>query len=240
LTRHCAAGPIGVCEDPVSGDEGGSGRAAIPARGVSPMFTGSRPTPTDDGDMPRLTRRAVASAAAGDPEGLRFLYERYSGLVYRYVRSIVGDEHEAQDLTQLVFLKLMWTLDRYDEHRGHFSTWLLRIAHNLTIDHVRRLRPVPAGDRVTLDPRADDGNSQRRRALHDALADLSAEQREVLILRQVVGLRPGEIARRMDRSEGSVHALHHRARAAMRTSLARLDAAPATHRGSHIHTVIGA
>jgi RNA polymerase sigma-70 factor, ECF subfamily len=239
LTWHCAAGPRGVCEDPVSGAEGDSERASISARGMSPMFTGSRPTPTDDGDMPRLTRRAVTCAAAGDAEGLRFLYERYSGLVYRYVRSIVGDEHEAQDLTQLVFLKLMWTLDRYDEHRGHFSTWLLRIARNLTVDHVRRRRPVPAGDRVALDPRADDANSQRRRALRDALADLSAEQREVLILRQVVGLRPGEIARRMDRSEGSVHALHHRARAAMRTSLARLDAAPVTHRGSHVPAVMG-
>lgn len=193
---------------------------------ISPPF----PTPAlvhdADGEEAR-TRRAIARAAAGDREALCYLYERYSGNVYRYVRSLVRDEHEAQDLTQSVFLKLMRILNRYDEQQGRFLSWLLRVAHNVTIDHIRRVRPVASSAAWPAEAEVDEAGSRCRDALHEALAALSDEQRKVLVLRQIVGLRPGEIAARMDKTEGSVHALHHRARASMRTSLALAKAAPA-------------
>lgn len=181
----------------------------------------------DDG-ADRRVRRAIARAADGDRDALRELYVRYAGPVYRHVRGILRDEHEAQDVTQLVFLKLIAALPAYDENQGPFQPWLIRVAHNLTIDHIRRSRSVPAEDVEVPEVHNDEASVHRAHALHDALAGLSADQREVLVLRQVVGMRPREIAAHLDRSEGAVHALHHRARAAMRASLLRSGAGPAT------------
>ena len=124
----------------------------------------------------------------------------------------------------------MRTLDRYDERQGRFVSWLLRVAHNVTVDHIRRVRPVVSSDVWPADAESDEVANRCRYALHEALAALSEEQREVVVLRQIVGLRPGEIAQRMAKTEGSVHALHHRARASMRMSLVHANAAPAIRR----------
>jgi RNA polymerase sigma-70 factor (ECF subfamily) len=194
---------------------------------VRPLFAGATPAEGDP-DVLRGTRRAIAAARRGDREAHRLLYERYAPGVFRQVRGLLRDEYEAQDITQLVFLKLMWTIGQYDERQAPFAAWLGRIARNLAIDHLRRRRAVPAPEVRCADTAADDTGADRAAALHTALAALSDEQREVLLLRQVVGMRPCEIASRLDRTEGSVHALHHRARRAMRASLVRLDAAPST------------
>jgi RNA polymerase sigma factor (sigma-70 family) len=193
---------------------------------ISPLFCSPVLVHDADGEEAR-TRRAIARAAAGDQEALCYLYQRYSANVYRYVRSLVRDEHEAEDLTQSVFLKLMRILNHYHEDQGRFLSWLLRVAHNITVDHIRRARPVATSDVWPADAETDEAGSRCRDALHEALAALSDEQRKVLVLRQIVGLRPGEIARHMAKTEGSVHALHHRARASMRTSLVLANAGPA-------------
>src|SRR4051794_3704493 len=195
----------------------------------APLFADKR-GPVEDPAAQRRIQRAVSRAAAGDRDALQDLYLGYSGPVYRHIRAVVRDEHEAQDVTQLVFLKLIGTLDTYDARQGPFRPWLLRVARNLAIDQIRRRRAIPADCVHRPEAPADDSGRERAVALHDALASLSAEQREVLVLRQIVGLRPREIALRLDKTEGSVHALHHRARAAMRLSLVHSDAAPAIRR----------
>jgi RNA polymerase sigma-70 factor, ECF subfamily len=217
-----------------AGSEGGTmgvsqGVEAVDRVGVAPLFA-SPHGGVDDEVAQRRTRRAIARVVEdGDREALRDLYLRYSGLVYRHVRAVIRDEHEAQDITQLVFLKLIAALRGYDPGHGPFRPWLLRVARNLAIDEIRRRRAVPAGQ--LPDGPSDETSRLRATALYDALAALSADQREVLVLRQMVGLLPAEIAERMDRTEGSVHALHHRARAAMRASLVSLEAAPSTAGG---------
>ena len=86
---------------------------------------------------------AVARAKDGDADALRFLYLRYADNVYGYVCSIVRDEHEAEDVTQHIFAKLLTALARYEPRVVPFSAWILRVAHNAAIDHVRARRPVP-------------------------------------------------------------------------------------------------
>jgi RNA polymerase sigma-70 factor, ECF subfamily len=202
------------------------GVEAVAGSGVAPLFA-SRAGVVDDEVARRRTQRAISRIVEdGDREALRDLYLRYSGPVYRHVRGVIRDEHEAQDVTQLVFLKLIAALRGYDPRHGPFRPWLLRVARNLAIDEIRRRHAVPAEQMP--DAPSDETSRQRATALYDALAGLSADQREVLVLRQMVGLLPSEIAERMDRTEGSVHALHHRARAAMRASLVHLEAAPST------------
>jgi RNA polymerase sigma-70 factor, ECF subfamily len=187
----------------------------------------SRTTLDDSPEALNNTRLAVARAKEGDQEAIRFLYVSYSQNIYGYVRSIVRDDHEAEDITQHVFAKLMTRIGRYDDRGIPFFAWLLRLARNVAIDHLRANRMMPTEN--VLDP--DTGSSDdldRAETVRSALATLPDEQRQVVILRHVIGLTPGEIADRMGRSEGSIHGLHHRGRRALQRELERLDSAPQT------------
>jgi RNA polymerase sigma-70 factor, ECF subfamily len=162
----------------------------------------------------RLVLAAVARAKDGDADALRFLYLRYADNVYGYVCSIVRDEFEAEDVTQQIFAKLMTALGRYEPRVVPFSAWILRVAHNTAIDHVRARRPLPLEEVHPSDATGDDGAGSRERFadLRLALDALPAEQRDVIVLRFLVGLTPREIAERMGRSEDAVHGLQHRGR----------------------------
>jgi RNA polymerase sigma-70 factor (ECF subfamily) len=171
------------------------------------------------------TRLAVARAKEGDPEAVRFLYVSYSHNIYGYVRSIVRDDYEAEDVTQHVFAKLMTTIVKYDDRGVPFFAWLLRLAHNVAIDNLRANRLTPTD--TVLDPDTSSGSDlDRALTVRAALAGLPDDQREVVILRHVVGLTPAEIADRMGRTEGSIHGLHHRGRRALQRELARLESSP--------------
>ena len=176
----------------------------------------------------REVRRAVARCKRGDRDALRLLYVRYSGNVYGYIRSIVKDDKEAEDLTQHVFLKLITAIGKYDDRCIPFSGWLLRRARNVDLDHLRRRRPIPAEEVFGADRTADEGALHHAGSLRAALFTLPDEQRTVVVMRHLVGLTPAEIATRMGRSESSVHGLHHRGRRALQQELRRLDSAPST------------
>jgi RNA polymerase sigma-70 factor (ECF subfamily) len=181
----------------------------------------------DSPDTTRKVRLAVARAKEGDRDALRFLYVVYSHNIYGYVRSIVHDDHEAEDVTQHVFAKLMTTLVKYDDRGVPFFAWLLRLARNVAIDHLRSNRLTPT--EKVLDPDTSSGiDMDRAETVRAALATLPEQQREVVILRHVVGLTPGEIADRMGRTESSIHGLHHRGRRALQRELVRLDSTPLT------------
>jgi RNA polymerase sigma-70 factor, ECF subfamily len=183
-------------------------------------------------DESELGRRRVSSAVArakqGDREALRFLYIEYADNVYGYVASIVKDEHEAEDVTQLVFAKLMTVLPKYEERQVPFTSWLLRLAHNAALDHLRRRLPTPVDEVRSPDDHIDRGPSGDVPVVGEALAALPEDQRTVVVLRHLVGLTPGEIAERLGRSENSIHGLHHRGRRAVQQELRRLECGPVT------------
>jgi RNA polymerase sigma-70 factor, ECF subfamily len=179
------------------------------------------------------TQLAVARAKEGDQEALRYLYVSYSHNIYGYVRSIVRDDHEAEDVTQHVFAKLMTTVSKYDDRGVPFFAWLLRLARNVAIDHLRANRLTPTEQ--VFDPDVSSGTDlDHAETVRAALATLPDEQRQVVLLRHVVGLTPGEIADRMGRSEGSIHGLHHRGRRALQQELRRLESTPCTRRTSEL------
>jgi RNA polymerase sigma-70 factor (ECF subfamily) len=186
----------------------------------------ARPSVQETAQQRKLVYRAVARAKDGDRDALRFLYVRYSDNVYGYVRSIVHNDHDAEDVTQHVFARLMTVLVKYDERSVPFLGWLLRLAHNAAIDHLRARRTVPAEEVFGCDERADDATLDRSRSLMEALATLPEEQRSVVVLRHLVGLTPGEIASAMGRTESSVHGLHHRGRRALQAELSDRQSAP--------------
>src|SRR3712207_9030032 len=74
-----------------------------------------------------------------------------------YVTSIVRDEHEAEDITQHVFTKLLTVLPRYEQREVPFSAWILRVARNVAVDHLRTRRPTP-----TEEPRPTNTHTDQR------------------------------------------------------------------------------
>jgi RNA polymerase sigma-70 factor (ECF subfamily) len=176
--------------------------------------------------------RAVARAKSGDMDAIRFLYLRYRNNVYGYVLSILRDAHEAEDATQTVFIKLISVIHKYEPRQAPFTSWLFRVARNVAIDSLRQRRPVPCEEVIESSRPADDSSHDRRWGLQQALETLPEDQREVVVLRHLAGLSPGEIADRMDRTEASIHGLHHRARVALRRELIRAECAPTTRMGA--------
>jgi RNA polymerase sigma-70 factor, ECF subfamily len=188
-------------------------------------FTRASSTPSDDGGQ---LARAIARAKEGDMSALHFLYIRYADDVYGYVNSIVRDHHEAEDITQNVFAKLMTAILKYEQREVPFTAWILRVARNAALDHVRGRRQLPVEEVRTSDEGHVQTGFERSQCLREALEMLPAEQREVLILRHIAGLSPGEIADMLGKTEGSIHGLHHRGRGALRAGLRELEAAPVT------------
>jgi RNA polymerase sigma-70 factor (ECF subfamily) len=174
----------------------------------------------------------IALAQQGDRDALGFLYARFADDVYGYVRSIVHDRHEAEDITQQVFAKLIRVIGKYEEREVPFMAWLIRISRNLALDHLRRQTAIPVEEVRTTDHGSGDPAAGRPMSdLQQALSTLPADQREVLVLRHIGGLSPTEIAKRTGRSEGSIHGLHHRGRRALKSELTNLGVAPATGSG---------
>ena len=172
------------------------------------------------------TRHIVRAAKNGDREAMRELYVRHAARVHAYVARIVWDEHEAEDVTQQVFTRLMGSIAKYEQRSVPFSSWLLRITHNMAIDHIRRRRAVPCEDTFAVDEGHEEHGAALSLTLRDALAELPEEQREVVVLRHVAGWSPGEIAAHLGKSEDSIHGLHHRGRRALQQELVARDAAP--------------
>ena len=183
----------------------------------------------EDETRPGEVARAVARAKQGDRQAIRFLYLRYADNVYGYARSIVRNEHDAEDIVQQVFTRMLTAIRNYEERSVPFSAWLLRIAHNMSIDHIRRRGAVCEEPEVMAAPDTPAVESHHlREAIRDALADLPDPQREIVVLRHLAGLSPREIAERLGRSEDSVHGLHHRGRRALQAALVQAGAVPTT------------
>src|SRR5918992_3421454 len=90
-----------------------------------------------------LLGTAISRAKQGDTNALHFLYVRYADDVYGFVNSIVRDHHEAEDITQNLFAKLMRIIGKYEQREVPFSAWILRVARNAALDHMRARRQIP-------------------------------------------------------------------------------------------------
>jgi RNA polymerase sigma-70 factor (ECF subfamily) len=181
-------------------------------------------TPTVLEDTPELDALAIA-AAAGDVDAVGRLYDALVGPIYRYVAVRVRRREDAEDLTQLVFERIVASLPRY-RHRGRpFEAWAFRIARNAVIDHVRRERshePLD-GERITVQgdggPEAISLRGEQMRELRAAMRQLTADQQEAIALRFAAGLTADEAAQVMGRQPGTIRGLTFRAIANLRRRL---------------------
>jgi RNA polymerase sigma-70 factor (ECF subfamily) len=173
-----------------------------------------------------MVKRAVERAQQGDREGIHFLYTRYAPDVLRYVRSFVHDHHEAEDITQNIFIKLISVIVKYEAREVPFTAWILRVARNAALDHMRARIALPTEDIHLRDDERGQLGRERGNDLREALESLPGEQREVLVLRHIVGLSPVEIADLLGKTESSIHGLHHRGRLSLKTALQDRGAGP--------------
>ena|SRR5215212_10891288 len=102
-----------------------------------------------------LVTKAVARAKAGDVGAAHFLYVRFADDVFGYVRSIVHDTADAEDVTHNVFAKLGTAIPKYEPRQVPFSAWILRVARIAALDYLRARRQIPVED-----VRIDDGPDQ--------------------------------------------------------------------------------
>jgi RNA polymerase sigma-70 factor (ECF subfamily) len=184
-----------------------------------------------------LVRRCVAGDAAAWEEIVRTYNRRIYNICYRFAGS--GDH--AEDLTQEVFIKMYRTLSSYAPSKGAFVTWVTTITRNLLVDHFRKTKQ----DRVTdsLDGAASDhedgqplseqiqdqsappdahvSSREVGEVVHAALARLSPELREAVILRDLQDLDYREIATVLKVPEGTVKSRINRGRAELGRLLQR-------------------
>jgi RNA polymerase sigma-70 factor, ECF subfamily len=165
------------------------------------------------------TAEAIRVPSACDLDGLRCLYRCHALEVYVYVRRIVPNHHDAEDVTQQVFLKLTTQLWKHDAQHPRSSAWMLRVARNTAIDHLRRDRLVLLAEPLEPELAADSADPDRGTSLREAFDRLPKAQREVLLLRAVAGLTPSEAAELLGKTQGAVNISYHRARLAARRTL---------------------
>lgn len=187
-----------------------------------------RPRRHSDPKDEALVAVAVTQAKEGDRSAVQFLYISYAKEVHRYVNSIVRDYHEAEDITQGLFLRLTPALKSYTASEVPFRAWLRRVARNAALEHLRSTRITPVQEVPTVNENTEALRSERVQDLREALERLPYEQREVLVLRHLAGLSPGDIARMLNKTEAAIHGLHHRARVTLKTALQELEATPVT------------
>ena len=167
----------------------------------------------------------VRRAQNRDQEAFAQLYEEHFDRIYRYLALRIGNEMEAEDLTQQVFLNALQSINSFRWKGAPFSAWLYRIAHNQAVDHMRKKKKrtdLPLDESLA----SSDSNPQSAielkmdsEQLLRATGRLTEAQRQVIALRFTSELSIAEVAGVMGKSQGAVKALQHSAIVALRRTM---------------------
>ncbi len=163
----------------------------------------------------------IARAQNGDPQAFGELYQRYLDPIYRYIRARVPVEGDAEDLTEMVFMRSFEALPRYQDRGLPYSSFLYRVARSVIADHFRRQPKEFLGVIAPADYPASDLEeyliqNDRVNELHDAILSLPPDYQEVIRLRLLLDMPVPAVAQWMERSEGAVRVLLYRALKALR------------------------
>ena len=167
----------------------------------------------------------VERAQQHDQEAFARLYEEYFSKIYRYVALRIGNQAEAEDMTQQVFLSAIKSISSFKWRNIPFSAWLFRIAHNQAVDYLRKRSRRPTTSLVESLISGDGDPQQTAERKLDieqlilATRQLTPAQQEVISLRFASELPTAQVARIMGKSEGAVKALQHSAIVALRRAL---------------------
>lgn len=169
----------------------------------------------------------VSQVKHGNEEAMATLYQRHRPAVFRYVRSLVYDQQLAQDLTGEIFIRVVKHLPDYQITGAPFTAWLYSIARNYTISYRRkesRKQLVPIAEANGISRTEDNPAVLVERQLElegilEGLDQIDQHQREVVVLRFLVGLSLKDVAHILDKTVGAVKTLQHRGIVALRLAL---------------------
>jgi RNA polymerase sigma-70 factor (ECF subfamily) len=188
----------------------------------------ARPQTRGGGDSTTAVRRLVERAQAGDRAALEELYLLHFDRVYSYLHMSVGNRHDAEDLTNQTFVKMLESIGRFEWRKVPISAWLFRIAHNLAMDHFRASRRWQPEEEVpepedSAEHSAEDEAMQAigRRSMLEMIEDLSPDQQQVLTLKFVFNFGNAEVATILGKSEGAIKSLQHRALATLQRRMTK-------------------
>ncbi|MGH3104701.1 MAG: sigma-70 family RNA polymerase sigma factor [Gaiellaceae bacterium] len=178
----------------------------------------------------RAVRHLVEQAQRGNRAALEELYLIHFDRIYSYLHLSVGHRHDAEDLTTQTFLRMLEAIGRFRWREVPFSAWLFRIAHNLAMDHFRAHRRWQPEEEVpepldSAEPSAETVamRSIGRQSMMELIEGLSGEQQQVLTLKFVFNFSNGEVATILDKSEGAIKSLQHRALVSLQKQIVAPD-----------------
>ena len=170
-------------------------------------------------------KEIVERAKGGEAEAFGALYDHYQPKIYRFVLLKTSHKETAEDLTHQAFLAAWQNIHKFS-HRGFpFGSWLYQIAKNSVIDHYRAAKPTTPlenvaeliSSSVNHEERAD--SRLKIQSVYEALKQLSGDHQDVIIMRFIEELSPGEIAKALGKTEGAVRVMQHRALSALKNTL---------------------
>ncbi len=173
----------------------------------------------------------VLRAIQKDQDAFGELYDRHVVRVYRHIYYMVGNAAEAEDLTAQTFLRAWEAIERYQVRGAPFVSWLLRIAHNLGVSHLRSKRESSqlhdgiVDDKMRRDPESAYQQTAEEELVRAAILKLREEQRQVIILRFIEDLDYREVAEIIGKSVAAIRVIQHRALNALRKQMKLMDPA---------------
>ncbi|HEU5477747.1 MAG TPA: sigma-70 family RNA polymerase sigma factor [Gaiellaceae bacterium] len=178
-------------------------------------------------------RELVARGQQGDRDALEELYLIHFDRIYSYLHVSVGNRHDAEDLTTQTFLKMLEKIGSFKWQSAPFSAWLFRIAHNLAMDHFRSRRRWQPEEEVPEPPGEEEPSAELvamktigRESMLKLIDRLSPEQQQVLTLKFVFNLPNAEVAAILDKTEGAIKSLQHRALVSLQKQIAQQEPSP--------------
>ncbi|MBN1954333.1 MAG: sigma-70 family RNA polymerase sigma factor [Anaerolineae bacterium] len=167
----------------------------------------------------------IRQAKKGRPAAFAEIYDRHQPAIYRYIFYRVGDVEIAEDLTAEVFVRLVEKIGHFTYRGRPLLAWLYTIARNLITDHYRRAgrtATMPEDEQLVCEKKLPEEYAQRaltRQWLAAAIANLTPDQRDVILMKFVADLDNATVARVLHKSVGAVKALQHRALTTLRRIL---------------------
>jgi RNA polymerase sigma-70 factor (ECF subfamily) len=182
----------------------------------------------DGADSSVAIRRLVERAQAGDRRALEELYLLHFDRIYSYLHMSVGNRHDAEDLTNQTFVKMLESIARFEWRKVPISAWLFRIAHNLAMDHFRVSRRLQPEEELPEPEGAAEHSAEEeafqaigRRSMLTMIENLSRDQQQVLTLKFVFNFGNSEVATILGKTEGAIKSLQHRALATLHRQLSK-------------------
>jgi RNA polymerase sigma-70 factor (ECF subfamily) len=206
-----------------------------------------RVVPSSDHAEDLDAARLVSRVQLGESEAFAELYLRYFDRVYGYLRVMIRDRHEAEDLAQQVFVKAFEALPSYERRRQPFRAWLFVVARNEALNHLARRRRIDVTEPGELDRRREATGEPGELGALNWISDrellmfverLPLLQRQVLVARFMLGLRSSEVAAMLGTSPVSVRSAQKRALMSLRTRFGAVRTAPRPTRRTFIRAGI--